>query len=139
MNTFSKATLIVLSAFGIGIFTPTPDAQAQMTQEKIRVTFSSPVEVPGEVLPAGTYVFEAVENGRLTRILNADEDHVYATLMTVPDETNEPADQPVVKLGENSEGSPMKVRAWFYPGETVGSEFLYTNKGAANGETQNEK
>ena len=103
----------------------TPNARAQMLEERERVTFSGPVEVPGEVLPAGSYVFEALENGHLTRILSADETHVYATLFTVPDEQRESVEKATIVLGEGPKGSPERVKEWFFPGDSTGNEFIF--------------
>src|SRR6266700_607796 len=65
MNAYRKLTLAALAATALAVLTP--NARAQMLEERERVTFSGPVEVPGKVLPAGTYIFEALENGHLTR------------------------------------------------------------------------
>jgi hypothetical protein len=102
-----------------------PGARAQLIEQKISVTFSGPVEVPGEVLPAGTYVFEALQDGTMTRILSPDERHVYATLLTVPAEKVEPVENATVILGKAGEGIPQRVDSWFFPGENIGSEFVY--------------
>jgi hypothetical protein len=123
MNVYRKLTLAALAATVLAVLTP--NARAQMLEERMHVTFSGPVEVPGEVLPAGTYIFEALENGHLTRILSADEKHVYATLLTVPDESREPVEKATIILGESRKGAPEKVEAWFYPGDSIGNEFIY--------------
>ena len=123
MNAYRKLTLVALVGSVLAVLTP--NARAQMLEERIRVTFSGPVELPGEVLPAGSYIFEALENGRLTRILSADEQHVYATLFTVPEERIEPVEKATIVLGESSKGVPEKVEAWFYPGDSTGNEFIY--------------
>jgi hypothetical protein len=88
----------------------TPGARGQSLEQKIKVTFSAPVMVPG---------------GSLTRILSADEKHVYATLLTVPTERAQPAEEVTVILGRSPEGSPQRIESWFYPGDSVGSEFVY--------------
>jgi hypothetical protein len=123
MNAYRKLTLAALVVTVVAVLTP--NAGAQMLEERMRVTFSGPVEVPGEVLPAGSYIFEALENGRVTRILSADEKHNYATLLTVPDERLEAVEEPAVVLKESPKGAPARIQAWFYPGESVGNEFLY--------------
>ena len=109
MNAHRKLTIVALAAGVLALLTP--NARAQMLEERIRVTFSGPVELPGEVLPAGSYIFEALENGHLTRILSADEQHVYATLFTVPDERIEPVEKATIVLGESPKGIPEKVEA----------------------------
>jgi hypothetical protein len=123
MNTYRKLTLAALAATVLAVLTP--NARAQMLEERERVTFSGPVEVPGVVLPAGSYIFEALENGHLTRILSADEKHVYATLFTVPEESREPVEKATVILGESLKGAPEKVEVWFFPGDSIGNEFIY--------------
>ena len=45
----------------IALFLVTGAAPAQGLEEKMTVTFSAPVEIPGEVLPAGKYVFEVLQ------------------------------------------------------------------------------
>jgi hypothetical protein len=122
MNAYRKLTLAALATTVLAVLTP--NARAQMLEERERVTFSGPVEVPGEVLPAGSYVFEALE-GHLTRILSADEKHVYATLFTIPDEHREPVEKATIVLGEGPKGSPERVKEWFFPGDSTGNEFIF--------------
>ena len=107
-----------------------PTAGAQIPIEKIQVKVSEPVEVPNMVLPIGTYVFEAVENGRVTRILSSDESHIYATFLTQPEERREPVENPTVTLMEAPKGQPPRIDSWFFAGESVGSEFLYAGSKA---------
>jgi hypothetical protein len=123
MIAFRRLTLAVLAS--VFLVAVTPKAQAQLLNERIRVTFSAPVEIPGVVLPAGTYVFMALEPGHITRVLSADEKTVYGTFLTIPEERLEPVEKPTIILGENPIGTPEKVDAWFYPGDSVGSEFMY--------------
>jgi len=119
--------LITAAVATATLFLTNPSVRAQEIgfQGKITATFSAPVEVPGEVLPAGTYVFEMLKPGTLTRILSADEKHIYATVLTVPDEQREPPGDASVILKKNDQGGPERVDAWFIPGDPVGCEFVY--------------
>jgi len=124
MNTYRKLAIAAAITASMAAFSP--GARAELREEKMTVHFSAPVEVPGEVLPAGTYVFEAVQDGKLTRILSADESVVYATVFTVPDEKAEPVEKPLVTVEPSATPeSPERVDSWFYPGESTGSEFIY--------------
>jgi len=123
MNIYRKFTIAAVSAAALALFTP--GAKAQLLEQKIAVTFSGPVMVPGEILPAGSYIFEALRDGSVTRILSADEKHVYATLLTMPTESLEPAEKATVILGHGPEGSPQRIESWFFPGFSVGNEFIY--------------
>lgn len=113
------AALVVLLA---------PGARADQWNKKTFLTFSGPVQVPGATLPAGTYTFKLADlagNRHVVQIFDKDEKHIYATLLAIPDQRLEPSDKPVVLFAERAAGSPQAVKAWFYPGETIGNEFVY--------------
>ena len=124
----SKIALVAFFVFVLAMTAPI--AQAQTMPETLHVTFSGPVEFPGVALPAGSYIFEALQNGHLTRILSKDRMHVYATLATVPRELAQPMEDATVMLQENTPGTPERVAAWFFPGDSIGSEFVYPNDAA---------
>ena len=131
MNANRNLAVIAMVAITFAVLAPT--AKAQMPIEKLRVTISEPVEVPNLVLPIGTYVFEALENGRVTRILSADESHIYTTLLTQPEERREPLENPMVTLKERPRGEVPRIDSWFFAGESVGNEFLYPGTIAEGG------
>jgi hypothetical protein len=122
MNAHSK--LVVATLVLIGLAMLTPKAEAQLLDESMTVTFSAPVEVPGRVLPAGTYVFAAVEP-HVTRVLSADGKVSYGIFLMAPEERQEPVEKGTIILGENTTDSPERVKALFYPGDSVGNEFIY--------------
>jgi len=128
MSTNHKLAAIAVAAITFAVFSP--NAGAQIPIQKLSVTISEPVEVPNLVLPVGTYVFEALENGRVTRILSADESHIYTTLLTQPQERPEPLENPLVTLKEGPNGEVQRIDSWFFEGESIGNEFLYTGAGA---------
>jgi hypothetical protein len=130
MSIYRKWTVATLAI--VCFIAVTPKTQAQSLDEKVRITFSTPVEVPGHVLPAGTYVFTALEPGHVTRILSADGKTVYGTFVTVPEERLKSAAKATVILGENAIGAPERVQSWFYPGNTIGSGFMYQNSHSHN-------
>ncbi len=92
------------------------------------LTFSQPVEIPGRVLPAGTYTFklaDSTSDRHIVQIFNADRSQIIATVMAIPDYRLTSTDQTVIKFSEMPAGSPEAIRAWFYPGNTIGQEFVY--------------
>ena len=120
----------VIAAAAISLAVLSPNAGAQIPIQKLSVTISEPLEVPNLVLPIGTYVFEALENGRVTRILSADESRIYTTLLTQSEERREPLENPLVTLKEGPKGEVQRIDSWFFAGESIGNEFLYTGAGA---------
>ena len=95
--------------------------------QSIKVNFSGPVQVPGHVLPAGTYWFElANTNDReVVRILNKDQSRTYAIVQTINRDRPLTQGGTEVTIAEGRGGGPAAVLAWFYPGDSTGHEFVY--------------
>ena len=109
-------------------FLSAANARADEWNKKSVLTFSQPFEVPGRVLPAGTYTFKLADmmNDRhIVQIFNADGSQLIVTLMTVPDFRLKTTTDNVVRFNEVPRGSPEAIRAWFYPGNSIGQEFVY--------------
>jgi hypothetical protein len=103
-------------------------SRADERDKKTIVTFNSPVEIPGRVLPAGPYVFKLLNptaNILTVQIFNQDETKLITTVLAVPDERIKSTGKPVITFRERPANSPEAVRAWFYPGEHAGYEFAY--------------
>lgn len=101
--------------------------------KKTTLTFSHPVEIPGVVLPAGTYVFklaDSLANRNIVQVFNSDENMVYATILAIPHYRMSPADKTVILFEERPADRPQAIHAWFYPGETYGQEFVYPKRRA---------
>jgi len=100
------------------------------------VTFNEPVEIPGvnaQVLPAGVYVFrllDSLSDRHIVQVFNKDESHIYATILAVPNYRLRATDKTVMTFAERAAGDPQAIRAWFYPGDNWGQEFVYPKKRA---------
>jgi len=122
---FAVFTLALLGAAFVA------SAQAQGLHEtfkKTSVTITRPMEIPGQVLQPGTYVFKVMDVigfRNIMQVTNADETKVFATVIAVPDYRVEQTDQPVVQYKEEAAGKPSALRAWFYAHEKSGLEFVY--------------
>jgi hypothetical protein len=102
-------------------------AHADDTNEFTKITFSAPIQIPGRVLPAGTYIFQQAEPNddlNFIQIFNADRTTLYATLQTVRAERAEATGDTAITLAEPENGYPVLVK-WFYPGRLDGHEFVY--------------
>lgn len=105
-----------------------PAARADQWNKKTFVTFSNRVEVPGTVLEPGKYVLKLVDSPsdrHIVQITNERENHVYATVLAMPNYRLEPTGKTVVTFYEMPAGQPAALRAWFYPGDNFGQEFAY--------------
>ena len=103
-------------------------AHADEVDQATTITFSAPIQIPGQVLPAGSYLFKLADgdySGNIVQIFNADRTVLYATLQTVPTLRQEPTGHTVVALAEQGAGQPDALLKWFYPGRETGNEFVY--------------
>src|SRR5437764_5991380 len=80
-----------------------PAAHADEWTKLTYFTFSAPVEMPGIVLPAGTYKFELADpdsSRRVVRVSDKEGDKVHGTFLSISNQTLEPADKPLVMFKE---------------------------------------
>ena len=128
MQTLRGAVLLLCTAMFCA--TLAPGARADEWNKKTIVTFSDSVEIPGQILPAGTYVFKLADstaNRHIVQIWNADEDQVLATILTIPSYRSETPDESIFDLEERPSDSPMALKVWYFPGNSTGEEFVYSN------------
>jgi hypothetical protein len=106
--------------------------RADELNQATKITFSEPVEVPGHLLAAGTYVFKLVDgpDRDIVQIWNADKSQLVATIFAVSDYRLQGADETVITFEERSPTRPEAIKTWFYPGERFGHEFVYPKAGA---------
>ena len=124
----SIATLAFLLAFAIML----PVLRADERDQATRFTFSQPVQIPGRVLPAGTYFFRLLDSPdrHIVRIIAEDRTTVLATVFTVPRKREGRSAEVAITLAERGGTQPEAIVAWFYLGETEGHEFLYPKQQA---------
>jgi hypothetical protein len=103
-------------------------APAGQWDKATTVTFTKPVEMPGFVLPAGTYLFKLADvpsSRHVIQVFSTDEKHLYGTVLALPNLRLTATSDTVLRFAERPQNAPEAVRAWFYPGDTWGHEFVY--------------
>jgi hypothetical protein len=127
----------LLKGIGIGLCltvlcaTAAQKATADPMNHKTIVTFSAPVEVPGvgqHMLPAGTYMFKLLDSPsdrHIVQIFSEDGNHVYTTILAIPNYRLKTTGDTVMTFRERPAGQPEALKAWFYPGQDWGEEFVY--------------
>jgi len=129
---FSLCTALIATLFGAAL---APGARADQWDRKTVVTFSDSVEIPGQVLPAGTYVFRLADSPtdrHIVQIWNADETQILATTMAIPNSRSERPDKSIFEFEERAGNAPMALKVWFYPGDSTGQEFIYSRSSYSN-------
>ncbi|HUA86119.1 MAG TPA: hypothetical protein VMB85_19820 [Bryobacteraceae bacterium] len=121
---FKRALTLICCSLLFATFS----VRADEWNKKTVVTFSGPVELPGIVLPAGTYVFKLLDsesNRHIVQVFNKDETKIYTTILAIPNYRLAPTGETVIRFSERPKGTPEAMRAWFYPGDNFGQEFVY--------------
>src|ERR1700674_6514 len=127
-----KTALVVLALSMLGA-TVSPGVRADDYDKKTIITFNQPIEIPGQVLPAGTYMFKLLNsqsNRDIVEIFNADGSHIIATVLAIDNYRLVSTDQTVIKFSERPNDRPEALKAWFYPGKKWGQEFVYPKQRA---------
>jgi len=123
-----RIAVAAIAALGVAILIGVPSTlNAQSFENKAVVTFDHPVEVPGKVLPPGTYVFKTVDSDELVQIFSGDEKQLFATVVVVPE------DRPLqssdvdcfIQLAKTRADAPQEVEGFFLPGRSTGLQFVY--------------
>jgi hypothetical protein len=123
-----QLNIVVALAAGVGLAIAVPQVRADQWNQKTDITFSEPVEIPGHVLPPGSYVFKLVNSAAdrdVVEVYNKDTNKFYGIFLAVPDYHAMTHGKPIVTFSERPAGSPEAVKAWFYPGHHEGHEFVY--------------
>src|SRR5579883_1771302 len=129
---FFRTLSLVVALFTIFIMFA-PKATASEWDKKTIVKFAHAVEVPGTVLPAGTYEFVLANpnhNRFVVQIWNEEHTKLYTTFIAVNNYRPKATEETVITFAERPRGSPDAVHEWFYPGDKYGKEFVHPEKRA---------
>jgi hypothetical protein len=119
-NTLSVITLLLAIAIRL------PIVHADDWNQTTRFTFSQPVQIPGRVLPAGTYRFQLADNDsrQLGQIFRQDRTFVV-TLYSVPRLRDGLSADAAITLANRGAAQPQAIVVWFFAGAKQGHELLY--------------
>jgi hypothetical protein len=104
-------------------------ASAQPVDQRTYFTFSGPFELPGgKTLPAGKYTFRVMDspsNRHIVQVMSQDGRRMHATVLAIPAQRQDPPSEPEIRFMEAPANTPPAIRTWWYPGRTIGHEFIY--------------
>lgn len=126
------AAIAIALTCALTLFTVAPTAQDANPMGKTFLTFNNTVEVPGTTLQPGTYTFKLADTpGRnVVQVWDRAEERLISQWLFVPSNRIEPTTETVVMFKETTPGQTPAVHSWFYPGETIGKEFVYPREQA---------
>lgn len=132
MKRFSLLGIGALAAIGLAVLNPV--VKADEHDRKTVISISQSLEVPGAVLPPGTYVmklFNSSSDRHIVQFMNERQNQQLALTFAIPAERARPAEKTLLTMYEGSGGAPPAIRTWYYPGDNVGQEFLYPHDQAS--------
>jgi len=106
-----------------------PVTHADELDQASQLTFSQSVQIPGRVLPAGTYWFvlaDTVGTRNIIQVFNFDRSTLYATVLAVTAERPHPSDNTTITFAKRESMPTNAIVTWFYPGRNSGHEFVYS-------------
>jgi len=109
-------------------------AKADDYDKKTIIKINTATEVPGITLQPGTYVIKLLNsqsNRHIVEVMNERMDHLYAHTFAVAAERLEPKGKTTLTFYEAAGDRPIALRKWFWPGDTIGQEFIYPKAQAA--------
>ncbi len=118
-----------------------PNVQADDWNKKTNITVGEPIQLPSCCTPdhtvtlqPGEYVMALVDSlsdRHIVRVFDKDQKNVITTILAVPNYRLQPTGKTVLQYWEVPAGQPRALRAWFYPGDNFGQEFVYHKQTAA--------
>jgi LPXTG-motif cell wall-anchored protein len=118
-----------------------PNLHADEWNKKTNITVTDPIQLPSCCTPdhtvtlqPGEYVLALVDSlsdRHIVRVFDKDQKNVITTILAVPNYRLQPTGATVLQFWEVPAGQPRALRAWFYPGDNFGQEFVYHKQTAA--------
>jgi hypothetical protein len=99
--------------------------------KRTEVTFNEPVMIAGVpvvTLEPGKYVIRLMNhdhNRNIVQVFNEREDHLFTTVLAIPNYRLFPKDKTTFSFWETPQGNPTALKAWFSAGDRWGQEFVY--------------
>jgi hypothetical protein len=109
--------------------TAAPQLRASGYNDNItKVTFSGPVDIGNVALAPGTYVFKTLPGNNVDRslveVMDQNNQHLITLVQAIPAVAPVPLGESRIDLAEGPANAPEHVKAWYYPDQYQGWEFL---------------
>jgi hypothetical protein len=129
-----NAGLLVATTFlaGAGLVSPALRADNNSVKQAT-VTIQSPEQVPGSVLPAGTYVFKqsgSQSGWAIVQIYNNDDTAIVTTVLAYPNPKVASNGQNVLTYPANGAGSIPAIEGFVFTGDSTVEQLAYPKTAA---------
>jgi hypothetical protein len=122
-----RAALAAFTLALVGLVAAVPSHGGVDSSQRIELTFSKPIALPGVSLAAGTYVFErAAPNGAVEVVRVSSQDRRFVYYMGFTELVNRPGrNTPAITFGEAGKDAPLPIKEWYPTFASTGHRFLY--------------
>jgi len=124
-----RGVLLAIVCVAAGCISWAQTGPQNQTNPTTEVIFTAPTEIPGRVLQPGKYLFTLLPGDpdhNMVQVWSTNREHLLATILTVPDyRLHAPTGSSTLKFDVNRYGEVDALRAWFFPGDNYGHEFVY--------------
>lgn len=122
-KTFLLAIVAVITSILLA-----PAIKADQWDKRTVLTIGQSIQIPHQVLQPGTYVMKLLDSSwdrHIVQVFDKNERHLITTVLAIPNYRLEPTGKSAFTFWETPAGQPPALRAWFYPGDNYGQEFVY--------------
>jgi LPXTG-motif cell wall-anchored protein len=123
-----RTTLGIIFGMALASGVITSPARADLWDKRTILTVNQTIQVTDTVLQPGQYVLRLLDSQvdrHVVQIFNRDQTQIIDTVIAIPQQRMQAADRSTFTFWETPSGSNRALRTWFYPGDTIGQEFLY--------------
>lgn len=116
--------LLVTSVIGLIAI---PAAKADDWDKNTKITVNEPVRLPTMVLQPGNYSLRLLEDAGNRHVVQVRDENGkgLGIILALPNYRLVPKGKTVLEYWETPPGQPRAIRAWFFPGDNFGQEFIY--------------
>lgn len=121
-------TMIAVVLFALAAGPATRRANADQWSKRSVLRVNQTIQVRDTVLEPGQYVLRLVDSDsdrHIVQIFNGDQSRLVDTIFALPKERMQVTGDTQFTFWETPPGNAKALRAWFYPGDTIGQEFPY--------------
>jgi hypothetical protein len=125
---------VLMAGMSLAISTFAPLVRADEWNKYTIITVNRPIQIPDRVLPPGKYVLKllnSVTNRHIVMVYNGTGQHLITMVQTINDYRQQRSGRTVLTFWETPPGAPPVLRAWFWPGDFSGQDFVYPKSLAA--------
>ena len=118
---------VLMAGISLAISAFAPFVRADEWNKYTIMTVNRPIQIPDRVLPPGKYVLKlhSAADRHIVMVYDGTGQRLITTLLAVPNHREHPSGRTVLTFWETPPGTPPVLRAWFWPGDYVGQEFIY--------------